>query len=279
MQKTIQYIKSELGTYYPDTEIQGFVRLILESVLFLTYTDIVLQKDKTVSADELATIKELVTKLKKYEPIQYILGETEFYDLRLTVSPAVLIPRPETEELVHWIIHSEIAPAARILDVGTGSGCIALAIKNELGGADLTAVDISENALEIAKNNAARNNLDVNFIQADILSWRNYNWPQFDVVVSNPPYVRELEKEMMDDNVLRYEPKGALFVENENPLVFYRTISEFALVNLKKGGCLFFEINEYLGKEMVALVKAMGFSNIELRKDLNGRDRMLACRK
>ncbi len=279
MQATIQYIKSELATTYPETEIQGFIRLIFELLLNLSYTEMLLQKEKKIDDGVFMEIKNIVARLKTHEPIQYILGETEFYELKLKVNPAVLIPRPETEELVQWILKSDIEPGAEIIDIGTGSGCIALALRNEWPESVVTAVDISEKALKTARGNAVLNKLNVKFLKADILNWRNYDWPKYSVIVSNPPYVRECEKRQMENNVLKYEPDEALFVEDDNPLLFYITIAEFAKFNLSHKGYLFFEINEYLGSEMEELLNGLGFRNIELRKDMNGRDRMLKCQK
>uniref|UniRef100_UPI003216BBE2 peptide chain release factor N(5)-glutamine methyltransferase n=1 Tax=uncultured Draconibacterium sp. TaxID=1573823 RepID=UPI003216BBE2 len=279
MQRTIQYIKTELTPCYPETEIEGFIRIIFESVLSMSYTQLILEKDKVLTETDFNTIEKIVSALKTHQPIQYILGETEFYDLTLKVNPAVLIPRPETEELVQWICKSNLKPGARILDIGTGSGCIALALKNELKQVEVNGVDISVKALETAKDNAKRNGLNVEFAEVDILNWKQFEWQQYDLIVSNPPYVRECEKAQMDANVLDYEPEGALFVEDENPLIFYRTIAEFALDKLNSGGWLFFEINEFLGSEMVGLLKELGYNAIELRPDINGKDRMLACRK
>ncbi len=279
MQETIQYIKSELAAYYPETEINGFVRMLADSVLNMSYTDMVLKKDRVVSDNEKNSINEIVDRLKSHEPIQYILGETEFYGLKLEVNPSVLIPRPETEELVHLIVKNKPSKDSKILDIGTGSGCIALALKSVLPKAMVTGVDISEDALNTAKMNAQKNELDVDFKLVDILKWRDYSWPELDVVVSNPPYVRELEKEQMEKNVLAFEPEGALFVSDNNPLIFYRAIAEFAQKYLVNNGRLYFEINEYLGAEMTEMLKSMGFSNINLLKDINGRDRMLDCRK
>jgi len=279
MHTTIQYIKSELAELYPEREIQGFIRIIFESVLNFSYTDIIVHKDKKINTVEFEKIKTIVVRLKTHEPIQYIFGETEFYELKLKVNRTTLIPRPETEELVHWILNRTINPESQILDIGTGSGCIPLALKNEMPNAEVYGIDISERALQIAKENAIHNNLEVEFLKADIFNWKQYDWQQYNVIVSNPPYVRNNEKELMDSNVLEYEPEGALFVDDNNPLIFYRTIAEFARENLLENGWLFFEINEYLGKEMVALVNSLGFSNIELKKDINGKDRMLGCRK
>ncbi len=279
MQKTIQYIKTELAAYYPETEISGFVRLLSESVLSMSYTDMILKKDRIVTAEESNSIAEIVDRLKKHEPIQYILGEAEFFGLTLEVNPAVLIPRPETEELVHLIVKSQLPSQAKILDIGTGSGCIALALKSELPKSSVTGIDISEAALQTAKKNALKNELDVEFKLADILNWKDYSWPKLDVIVSNPPYVRELEKEKMEQNVLAFEPEGALYVPDDDPLIFYRPITEFARKTLQKKGRLYFEINEYLGEEMKELVKSLGFSKVELHQDINGRNRMLECMK
>lgn len=279
MQATIQYINSELAKSYPETEIQGFIRIIFDSVLNFSYTDIILQKDKKLDPSEFETIKNIVTRLKGYEPIQYILGECEFYGLKLNVNHAVLIPRPETEELVQWIVQSNIKSGANILDIGAGSGCIALALKKEIVDAIVRGIDISDEALQVAKNNAAKNKLNVDFFQADILNWKSYAWSKYDVIVSNPPYVRESEKKLMETNVLEFEPEGALFVEDDNPLIFYAAIAEFAKENLTTNGYLFFEINEYLGDEMKNMLNSMGFNTIECRKDINGKDRMLACGK
>jgi release factor glutamine methyltransferase len=207
------------------------------------------------------------------------LGETEFFGLRLKVAPGVLIPRPETEELVQWIIDLVKPADPSILDIGTGSGCIALALKNELKNAQVSAVDFAEHALEIARKNVRMNQLEVEFIKADILNWQNYNWELFDVIVSNPPYVREQEKKAMQPNVLKFEPEKALFVSDDKPLVFYREIARFAQKYLKDEGELFFEINENLGEETVELLQGENFSDVELKKDLHGKMRMLKCRK
>ncbi|WP_303924622.1 peptide chain release factor N(5)-glutamine methyltransferase [Draconibacterium sediminis] len=279
MQKTIQYIRAELAPFYPETEISGFVQMIMNSVLGLSYTQMIIEKDRVLETFESDRIKAIVERLKTHEPIQYILGVAEFYSLELKVQPDVLIPRPETEELVEWICKTELPESAKILDIGTGSGCIPLALKNELPATDVMAVDVSENALAIATENAKKNKLDVSFDRVDILKWHERSWPQFDVIVSNPPYVMEREKKQMEANVLEHEPALALFVCDTDPLIFYRTIAQFASKQLNENGYLFFEINENLGDEMVALVKQLGFKSIELRRDLNGKNRMLRCQK
>ncbi|WP_319499614.1 peptide chain release factor N(5)-glutamine methyltransferase [uncultured Draconibacterium sp.] len=279
MQKTIQYIRAELAPFYPETEITGFVQLIMNSVLGLSYTQMILEKDRVLETSESDRIKAIVKRLKTHEPIQYILGITEFYGLELKVQPGVLIPRPETEELVDWICKTKIPIAAKILDIGTGSGCIPLALKNELPTAEVMAVDVSENALLIARENAHKHKLEVAFELSDILKWNERSWPRFDVIVSNPPYVMEREKKQMEANVLEHEPGLALFVSDTDPLIFYRTIAQFASKHLNESGNLFFEINENLGEEMIALVKQLGFKSIELRRDLNWKNRMLRCQK
>ncbi len=277
MRTTIQYIESELKDFYPPSEISAFVRLIMESVFALSYTDMILQKDRVFHAEEQESARKIVERLKTYEPLQYILGETEFYGLKLKVNRAVLIPRPETEELVNWMLESDVAENARVLDIGTGSGCIALALKAGAPKAVVQGVDISDEALQTAKANARLNKLEVEFSKADILNWKEYSWTVQNVIVSNPPYVRESEKLQMEANVLKYEPEGALFVSDGDALVFYRTIAEMALTYLVPGGYLFFEINENLGQEMIEMLHSMGFSEIQLRKDINGRNRMMRC--
>lgn len=279
MRSTIQYIENELAEVYPFPEIRGFTRMILEKVCGLTYTEQVLHKDQELPEAEKKSIEAIVLRLKKNEPIQYIFGETEFRDLKLKVNPSVLIPRPETEELIDLILEKRISHKAKIIDIGTGSGCIALALKSALSEAEVYGLDVSEKALETAAGNAELNNLEVAFLQRDILNWEADVWEQYDVIVSNPPYVRNSEKQMMEKNVLEFEPTTALFVSDSDPLLFYRRISEFAQKYLHKKGRLFFEINEYLGNEMVDLLKQLGFSEIELQKDINGRNRMLTCRK
>lgn len=279
MKTTIQYIENELNSLYPKNEIQGFIRLMFENICQLSYTDFVLQKNNRINSSARGKIKEIVERLKKFEPIQYILGETEFMGLKIRVNPSVLIPRPETEELVQWIVESQDFRLPRILDVGTGSGNIALALKSQIRAANILAIDISEKALKVAKLNAFQNKLEIDLLKADILNWQDKSWEIFDVVVCNPPYVREFEKGNMHPNVLEFEPGEALFVTNSDPLVFYRKTGEFAIKYLRKNGGLFFEINENMGQEMIHLLQNLGFNNIQIRKDINGKNRMLQCKK
>jgi release factor glutamine methyltransferase len=279
MQTTIQYIEKELEELYSKTEIYGFVRIIFEYVCGLDYTGMLLQKNEKISAVNRKKIEEIVSRLKHFEPIQYILGETEFFDLKLKVNPAVLIPRPETEELVQLILETVTNAEPSILDIGTGSGCIALALKSKLKHAKIFGTDISESALQIAQLNAAKNNLDVSFFQSNILTWENQKWNKFDVIVSNPPYVRESEKLQMQPNVLEFEPAKALFVPDNNSLLFYRRITEFAIQNMSRDGFLFFEINENLANEMLELLESFGFKNVELKNDINAKRRMIYATK
>lgn len=235
-----------------------------------------LQKFSTVSEDDAACFESVLSSLKRSEPIQYILGETEFYGLNFCVNPSVLIPRPETEELVQWIIQSIPSPSASILDIGTGSGCIPIALQINRPKTAVFALDISPDALVVARKNASLNNAEVTFLQADVLALTPQDLPQkFDVLVSNPPYIPQEEKELMLPNVLLHEPHLALFVDNRDALIFYERIADLASQVLLPNGQLFFEINERFGTETCAILADRGFSNIELRKDLNGKDRMV----
>ncbi len=278
MKTTIQYIEKELAGLYPPTEIEGFKRITFETVCGWGFTEQITKKNEPISVADFNKIKSIVSRLKNAEPIQYILGETEFYELKLKVNPAVLIPRPETEELVEWIVNSQMPDNCNILDIGTGSGCMALAIKNQLKEVKVSGIDISEKALETARQNALENGLEVDFYRDDILNPKNVRDDKYDVVVSNPPYIRESEKPLMHENVLNYEPEIALFVTDVDPLVFYRAIAGFAKRCLNENGSLFFEINENLGAEMVGLLSDFGFSEIEIRKDINGKNRMVRCK-
>jgi release factor glutamine methyltransferase len=277
MKMTDHYIEKELAGLYPDTEIKGLKRIILETVCGWGFTEQITKRDETIPEGGSSQIKAIVARLKNAEPIQYVLGETEFFGLKLKVNPAVLIPRPETLELVEWVLQSKLPDRCNILDIGTGSGCIALAIKKNIRDARVSAIDISEKALEIARLNADINNLGIEFFQADILHLRKIGGEKYDVIVSNPPYVRESEKAKMHNNVLCYEPGIALFVDDKDPLVFYNAIAIFAKENLTANGQLFFEINEKLGEEMSGLLSGLGFTEIEIRKDINGKNRMIRC--
>lgn len=279
MQASLQFIRKELNAHYPQEEIESFIRLIFSWMKNYSITDIILKKDEELDADERQKLVTIVERLKMFEPIQYILGETEFYGLTFRLSQDVLIPRPETEELVDWILRDSPIPSARILDVGTGSGCIPISLKKQLVQANVSACDISPKALQIARNNTLLNQVDVNFFELDILNTTTYALPEkLDILVSNPPYIRNSEKELMHDNVLRFEPHLALFVDDESPLIFYNALAKFGSKNLNPGGLIYWEINEAYGIECYELLEKEGFSDIVLRKDLNGKDRMIKAR-
>lgn len=279
MKATIHYIEQELNSLYPKTEVRAFTRLIIEHICKLDYTQQILLQDKHLSEPQRKEIARIVERLQSFEPLQYILGETEFCGLKIKLTPDVLIPRPETEELVQWISENRMPASPEILDIGTGSGCIALTMKKLFPAAVVHAAEVSEAALEVARENSLINNLGVDFIHADILKWETLMWKKYDLVVSNPPYVRESEKLLMQPNVLKYEPATALFVSDDDPLIFYRHISDFAYKHLHSGGWLFFEINEQMSDEIAFLLEKKGFNAIETRKDLFGKYRMLRCRK
>ena len=265
---------SQLGTRYPKTEIDSFFNLLTEYKLGLTRVDRALQPNFELKETSITFFKEALQSLKEDIPVQHILGKTWFYSLPFYVNNSVLIPRPETEELVSWILE-DLGDKVdiNILDIGTGSGCIAIALAKNLTKANVWALDISEAALQTAKRNASLNQVDIHFAAQDILKTDSLP-SSFDVIVSNPPYVRTLEKKELKNNVLLHEPSTALFVSDDTPLVFYNKISDLALDYLKPKGKLYFEINQYLGKEMQAMLTEKGFSSNELKKDIYGNDRM-----
>jgi len=270
---------TDLAAIYDVMEAERFFYMLLEEYRSMRRIDLSLNPDAVFSDAERALFETAFEKLKTGIPIQYIIGKAHFYGLEFVVNPDVLIPRPETEELVDWIVKDfEFHPDVVVLDIGTGSGCIAIAIAKNLGNAVVSAIDVSPGALKTAKGNAERNSAQVHFIEKDILSASELP-ARYGVIVSNPPYVRHLEKKQMHANVLDHEPHSALFVENDDALIFYRKISELAMVALIPGGKLYFEINQYLGDETVALLKNKGFSEIELRQDIFGNDRMIKAVK
>ncbi|QEM10406.1 peptide chain release factor N(5)-glutamine methyltransferase [Mucilaginibacter rubeus] len=270
----------QINGIYDINEIEALTLLVIAEVTGLSRASIKAFPERELTTEQADQIKNILTELKTGKPVQYILGITEFYGLPFRVNSFVLIPRPETEELVEWIISGERLKAKgegfSILDIGTGSGCIAVSLKKNLSNVDVSAIDISEGALQTAKGNAQLNEVEVNFIHADILNIKPENvFPKFNIIVSNPPYVTLEDKKQMHTNVTDFEPHTALFVPEHDPLLFYRAIADFTLSNLMAEGLLYFEINENLGDETVALLADKGFKNIELRKDMSGRDRMV----
>ena len=271
------FFQEQLESIYDASEVESFFYIILENKNKLKRIDLALNVDLEFSETEIELCNAILNKLKKEIPIQYILGTTHFYDLEFEVNPNVLIPRPETEELIDWIIKENSANTnLKILDIGTGSGCIAISLAKNMKNAKVSALDVSIKALATAQKNAVKNNVNINFIHKNILETNDLN-QEFDIIVSNPPYVRNLEKHEIHKNVLNNEPHLALFVEDNDALIFYRKIAELAQINLSQNGQLFFEINQYLGNETKNLLEKMNFKNIELRKDIYGNDRMIKC--
>ena len=271
-----QFIQA-LSSMYGEGEAESFFYLILEEKQQLKRIDLALHPDLVFSEEEIWVWNSILEQLKLEIPIQYLLGKTSFYGLDFEVNENVLIPRPETEELVDWIVSNVLkngrSKSIKILDIGTGSGCIAVSLAKNLPNAEVFAIDVSEKALATAQKNAERNEIEVTFIEQNILEVLDLG-QEFDIIVSNPPYVRNLEKEEIKKNVLDNEPHLALFVEDDDALIFYRKIAELAQKNLSNSGQLYFEINQYLGKEMISLLEELNFKDIELRKDIYENDRM-----
>jgi release factor glutamine methyltransferase len=273
------FFQNGLLGYYPKEEINTFFYRICEQHLDYKRIDVSLKSETLISPKTFEYFETIISRLLTYEPIQYILGTTSFFGLEFKVDSNVLIPRPETEELVAWILkQTDSSQSLKILDIGTGSGCIAISLVKHLPNVEIYALDVSPKALEIAEFNAQQNAVKLNMIKANVLDWKPTDL-SFDLIVSNPPYVREIEKERMAPNVLEHEPHLALFVENDNPLVFYRAIVELGKQTLKKQGQLYFEINEYLGKETQALFSSDTFEDVQLKSDIFGKHRMICAQK
>ena len=278
------YFNKTLKKLYPTSEIDTFLFLLLEEYLNFKRIDVVLKSNFEISPEDLTLLKSSTKLLEQEVPIQYILGKTEFYGFPFILNEHVLIPRPETEELVTSVLNKisklellhpiEKEKKLKILDIGTGSGCIPISLKRSLPFAEITAIDIANEALIIAQKNASLNKVNINFIQQNILKTTGLD-DIYDIIISNPPYVRVSEKIEIKNNVLKNEPHLALFVEDNNPLIFYSKIAELAKSHLTKNGTLFFEINQYLGKETVELIKLKGFNKIQLKKDIFGHDRII----
>ena len=268
--------EKELKGIYSSPEIKNLYYFTLNGILQVSKITILTHSDNQIDENNSQPILNILKGLKKKIPLQYLLGKVAFYGLELDVNPSVLIPRPETEELVQWVINDNKGKKVKILDACTGSGCIALAIKKHLPKSRVTAIDISEGALETAAHNAERLGLEIEIIEQDALTMEDgLDDHDFDIIVSNPPYIKNAEKKQVQDNVLKYEPHLALFVPNKDPLKFYEAIARFAKKN--KSISLYFEIHEDRGDDLKELLQGMGFKNIEVRKDMNGKDRMLKC--
>ena len=271
----LPYFERELTQFYSNKEVQNMAFWCIHSISKLSRSEYLLSSDSPLSKDTVSFYQSVVSRLKNFEPLQYILGECEFYGLSLKVSPSCLIPRPETEELVHWILQHNFTKA---LDIGTGSACIPIALAKHKE-AQFTALDISSDALSIARENAKKNTVDIHFIEHNIFNDIDLK-TSFDLIVSNPPYVLESEKTLMNNNVLDYEPHLALFVSDNDALIYYKRIIDFSKVHLQREGLLFLEINEQKSVEIKDLLENNGFENVLIKKDMQGKNRMVkAVRK
>ena len=269
----VPYYIKQLKDIAQEREIISWAYISIDFLLGYNRSECIINSDKEITIDVSDRINQIIGDLKANIPIQYIIGEAEFFGLKFKVNEHTLIPRLETEELVQWILEHEFTS---LLDIGTGSGCISISVKKNKN-VEILAIDVSGPALLMAKENARINEVDINFSVQDILTTDSLM--RVDVIISNPPYVLEKEKDLMSNNVLDNEPHSALFVSNENPLLFYKKIAELAYLSLSKNGLLFFEINENFGVEIVELLKCIGFVDIELKKDINEKDRMLKAIK
>ena len=274
----VRQIEKELSGFYPLGELKALVRLLLQHVAGWSLVDMLTHNDLILTAAQQTQIADAVERLKCYEPIQYILGATEFDGLRFRVDARALIPRPETAELVSLVAES-VAPDAAVLDIGTGSGCIAVSLAKRLPQAKISAYDVSPEALTLAAENARNQNVTIDFRQMDILHEVPADAPVFDAIVSNPPYVTDSERASMDANVRDYEPALALFVPDDDPLLFYRAIADFAVLHLAVGGQLFFEINHRFGAATAALLQSKGFDKVSVLRDTFGKERFVVARK
>ena len=271
----LPYFERELTQFYSNKEVQNMAFWCIHSISKLSRSEYLLSSNSPLSKDTVSFYQSVVSRLKNFEPLQYILGECEFYGLSLKVSPSCLIPRPETEELVHWILQHNFTKA---LDIGTGSACIPIALAKHKE-AQITALDISSDALSIARENAKKNTVDIHFIEHNIFNDIDLK-TSFDLIVSNPPYVLESEKTLMNNNVLDYEPHLALFVSDNDALIYYKRIIAFSKVHLQREGLLFLEINEQKSVEIKDLLENNGFENVLIKKDMQGKNRMVkAIRK
>ena len=276
--KTItEKAKQELNRIYSESEIKLLIRVIFDHLMEWDYTKIVMNYYDPLPNDIYAKATQIISRLASHEPIQYIIGYEYFMGNKFYVDNSTLIPRPETEELVKGVIEKQHQQVNSILDIGTGSGIIAISLAKHFSNAIVTACDISNNAIRMAQRNAQYNNATVNFIEMDILNWGNYQIGKFDIIVSNPPYITEQEKREMEQQVLGHEPHTALFVPDSEPLLFYKAIAEFGTKHLNNGAELWFEINRAYGKECCHMLQTMGYTNVELKKDQFDNDRVISA--
>ncbi len=287
VKETFDFFCDQLKSFYESNEAKSMTYLLFEEYLQVKKTDILLDPDRVISEFHISRISRAIEDLKEYKPLQYIIGRANFYGMDFIVTPDVLIPRPETEELVQWIIEEnesfnlgEEHRRLDILDIGSSSACISISLSKHFAASHVNGIDVNREALKIAVRNNKLNNANVEFSYFDIFNEDNWDqFPQFDIIVSNPPYIREMEKQQMRRNVLDHEPESALFVSDDDPLIFYKTIIKFSLSHLKPSGRLYFEINEAFGAEMISLLEANSFLDILLKKDMNGKDRMISAKR
>ena len=276
--EAILQFRSELGAYYDSRELEGMTRVIFEDVLLWQPIDIVMRENEQLPEFFDCRLASIIARLKRHEPLQYILGKARFHGHSFAVTPAVLIPRPETEQLVDMIVDENPGSDLEVLDIGTGSGCIAISLARAMKFAQVTATDVSPAALEVARQNATALKTHVKFVEQDILTCRAPS-QAWDIIVSNPPYVTEQEKAAMERNVLDYEPHSALFVPDDDPMLFYRPIATYASRALKNGGRLYLEINRAMAQQVCDTLKCTGFSNIQIHNDFNGNYRFITATK
>jgi len=272
------FAKNSLKNIYPTWEIENIIYLIFEKQLNIKKIDALLNNKSTIPQEKIDELLSIVDELKKRKPIQYILGETEFYDLTIKTDEQTLIPRQETEELVDWIIRNEQGGTKKIVDIGTGTGCIAIALAKFLPQSNVEGIDFNEAIIRKAAENARLNHVNVRFFVLNILE-EELSKQDYDIIVSNPPYVRISEKKMMHGNVLEYEPEEALFVQDDDPLIFYQRIAKIAGNHLNPKGVIYFEINEYFDHEVIQLLKKNDFVDVTLKRDINNKPRMIKATK
>ncbi len=269
--------RSDLTGLYTVEEISSLFKVVLEEFLSFDITKFYLNRDYTLSKIELDKINKFANELKKGKPYQYIIGETRFYNYKFYVNESVLIPRIETEGLVDWVLNENKNSKINVIDICSGSGCIAIVMKMKRNKWDISALEINKKAIDLAKHNSSRNSVNINYIHADIFTWNNFN--EIDIIVSNPPYVAESEKKAMKSNVLNFEPEKSIFVKDEEPLTFYKRIFDISKLKLKSGGLLYFEINPQFKSDLISLSRKYSFSNYELKKDIFKRNRYIKFQK
>ena len=275
LRNAYQQALSAVSSIYSEPEATSLIELVFRHILNCSRFELHRRFDTNLLISQQIQLNEIIIELQKHKPLQYILGETEFYGLTFKVGAGTLIPRPETEELVEWILsENRNFPSLKVIDIGTGSGCIPVVLAKNLNSPIIEAIDVSEDALRFAKENSRLNNCNINFRKQDILTTTFSEAPQYDIIISNPPYIPEHDRIFMASNVLDFEPGLALFVPDKEPLVFYRKILEFALLAGKPGAKVYFEIHENYGNEIRQMFSVKGFENITIRKDLNGKVRM-----